>query len=63
MSEYKLGEWDLSELAKDPNSKEFQEKIQELEKQAKRFEKTKTKLDSKMSSKKFANILKELERE
>ena len=61
MSEYKLGKWDLSELTRDPNSQEFQKQIQELEKQAKRFEKTKTKLDSKMSSKKFTNILKELE--
>ena len=61
MSEYKLGEWDLSELTKDPKSQEFQNQIQELEKQAKRFEKTKIKLDPKMSSKKFTNILKELE--
>ena len=61
MSEYKSGEWDLSELTKDPNSQEFQNQIQELETQAKRFEKTKTKLDPKMSSKKFTNILNELE--
>ena len=61
MSEYKLGKWDLSELTKDPKSQEFQRQIQELEKQAKRFEKTKTKLDPKMSSKKFSSILKELE--
>ena len=53
MSEYKLGRWDLSELAKNPKSAEFQKQVQELEKMANSFEKIKTKLDPKMSSKKF----------
>ena len=61
MSEYKLRRWDLSELAKDPKSAEFQKQIQELEKMANAFEKIKKKLDPKMSSKKFIGILKEVE--
>ena len=61
MTEYKLGTWDLSELAKDPKSPAFQKQIQELEKQAKRFEKIKSRLDPKMSSKKFMSILQEVE--
>ena len=61
MSEYKLGGWDLSELAKDPKSSEFQKQIQELEKMANSFETIKTKLDPKMSSKKFMDILKQVE--
>ena len=61
MSEYKLGGWDLSELAQDPKSSEFQKHVQELEKRANKFEKIKTKLDPKMSSKKFMDILKEVE--
>ena len=61
MSEYKLGGWDLSELAKDPKSPEFQKQVQELEKMAMSFEKIKTKLDPKMSSKKFMDILKQVE--
>ena len=61
MAEYQLGEWNLSELAKNPKSPEFQRQIQELEKQAIRFEKIKSKLDPKMTSKKFMGILEEVE--
>jgi oligoendopeptidase F len=61
MVEYKLGEWDLSELAKNPKSQAFQKQIKELENQAKKFEKIKLKLDPKMSSKKFRSILNEVE--
>ena len=61
MTEYNLGGWDLSELARNPKSPAFQKQIQELEKQAKKFEKIKSKLDPKMSSKKFMNILQEVE--
>ena len=61
MADYQLGQWDLSELVKNPKSPQFQRQIQELEKQAWRFEKIKTKLDPKMSSKKFRNILQEVE--
>ena len=61
MTEYKLDQWDLSELAKNSKSPEFQKQIQELEKQAKRFEKIKLKLTPKISSKNFMDILKEVE--
>jgi oligoendopeptidase F len=61
MAEYQLGGWDLSELAKNPKSRAFQKQIQELEKQAKKFEKIKSNLVPKISSKKFMNIIKEVE--
>ena len=61
MSEYELARWDLSELAKDPKSREFQNQVQELEKMAISFEKIKTKLDPKMPSKKFMQILRQVE--
>ena len=61
MSQYQLGMWDLSELAKNPKSPAFQKQIQELENQAKKFEKIKSKLDPKMSSKKFMEILNQIE--
>ncbi len=61
MSEYKLDKWDLSELAKDPKSPAFQKQIRDLEALAKKFEKIKSKLDPKMSSKKFMGILHEVE--
>ncbi len=61
MLKYQLGEWDLTELVKNPKSSVFQKQILELEKQAKKFEKIKSKLDPKISSKKFMSILKEIE--
>ena len=61
MSEYKLDRWDLSELTKDPKSPAFQKQIKDLEALAKKFEKIKTNLDPKMSSKKFMSILHEVE--
>ena len=61
MVEYQLGEWNLSELVKNPKSPAFQKQIKELENQAKKFEKIKLKLDPKMPSKKFMNILNEVE--
>jgi len=61
MVEYQLGGWDLSELAKNPKSQAFQKQIKELENQAKKFEKIKLKLNPKMSSKEFKNILNEVE--
>ena len=61
MAEYQLGQWDLSELAENPKSPKFQKQIKELEKQAIKFEKIKSILDSKMSTKKFINILHEVE--
>lgn len=61
MSSYQLGKWDLSELVKNPKSPAFQKQIQELERQAKKFEKIKSKLDPKMSSKQFMGIIHQIE--
>ncbi|WP_428327191.1 M3 family oligoendopeptidase [Nitrosopumilus sp.] len=61
MSQYQLGMWDLSELVKNPKSQAFQKQIQELENHAKKFEKIKSKLDPEMSSKKFMEILTQVE--
>lgn len=61
MSEYSLGGWNLSELVKNPKSPAFQKQIQDLEKQAKKFEKIKTRLDPKMSSRQFMGILRQIE--
>ena len=61
MTEYQLGRWNLSELARNPKSPEFQKQVKELEKQADRFEKIKSALDPKMSSKKFLSILHQVE--
>ena len=61
MSEYKLDKWNLTELVKDPKSLAFQKQISDLEALAKKFEKLKSKLDPKMSSRKFMGILHEIE--
>ena len=61
MAVYKLGKWDLSELAKNPKSPAFQKQVKELEKQSEQFEKIKSKLDSNISSREFLNILKKVE--
>ena len=39
MKQYELGEWDLSELAKNPKSAAFQKQIKDLENQAKNLKK------------------------
>ena len=61
MKQYELGEWDLSELAENPKSSAFQKQIKDLENQAKKFEKIKSKLSPKMSSKQFKMILQQVE--
>ena len=61
MKRYELGEWDLSDLVKNPKSPAFEKQIQLVEKKAKQFEKIKSKLDPKMPQKKFFGILHDLE--
>ncbi len=61
MTEIQLGRWDLSELTKNPKGPAFQKQIMEVEKQARKFQKIKLKLDPKMSSKKFMSILQQVE--
>ncbi|MDH5430966.1 MAG: M3 family oligoendopeptidase [Nitrosopumilus sp.] len=62
MSSYQLGKWDLTKLVKNPKSPAFQKQVRELENQAKNFEKIKSKLDPKMSTKQFMNILHQIEK-
>lgn len=62
MASYQLGKWDLRELSKNPKSPAFQKQIQELEKQAANFEKIKSKLNPKISSKQFMGILHQVEK-
>ncbi|MGD8707610.1 MAG: M3 family oligoendopeptidase [Nitrosopumilaceae archaeon] len=61
MPEYQLGEWDLSKIAKSPKSPDFQKKIKEIHTASQKFEKIKSQLDPKISSKKFMEILHEIE--
>jgi len=61
MMKYQPGIWDLSKLVKDPKSPAFQKQIKELEKKAVTFEKIKSKLNPKISSSKFKNILQQVE--
>ncbi len=61
MEQYKLGKWDLSQITKDPKSSEFQKKIKEIQLLSQKFEKIKTELNPKISSKNFKKILQNLE--
>ncbi len=61
MTKYKLEEWNLSELTKDPKSIAFKKNIKNLEIAANKFEKIKNSLNPNMSLKKFMTILHDLE--
>jgi len=61
MTTYHPGIWDLTKLVKNPKSPAFQKQIKELEKQAATFEKIKSKLNPKISSTNFKNILQQVE--
>ena len=61
MTKYELGIWDLKGLVADPKSNAFEKQIKQVEKKSIEFTKIKSKLDKKMSSKKFLEILHELE--
>jgi len=61
MTEYELGKWDLSNLVKDPKNSAFEKKIKLIQNSSKQFEKIKSKLNPKISTKEFKNILSELE--
>jgi len=61
MTKYQLGAWDLKGLVSNPKSAVFEKQIKEVEKKSKQFEKIKSKLNSKISSKKFLGILHEIE--
>jgi len=61
MAGYKLGEWDLTGISKNPKSLEFQKKIIQIRNLSNKFEKNKSKLEPKISSKNFMKILQDLE--
>lgn len=61
MTKYVTGKWDLSGLVSNPKSPAFAKQILQVENKSKQFEKIKTKLDPKISVKKFLEILKQLE--
>ena len=61
MNKYELGTWSLKGLVANPKSPAFEKQIQLVERKAKQFEKIKSKLNPKISSKKFLEILHELE--
>ncbi len=61
MDKYELGTWNLKGLVANPKSQTFEKQIQLVEKKAKQFEKIKSKLNPKISSKKFLEILHDLE--
>ena len=61
MTKYELSKWDLSELVKDPKNHAFEKKIKLVQKRSEQFEKIKSKLNPKISTKEFKKILSELE--
>ncbi len=61
MVKYELGSWNLGGLVKNPKGISFEKQIQLVEKKAKKFEKIKSNLNPNMSSKKFLNLLNNLE--
>lgn len=61
MTDYKVGKWDLTDLAKDHKSKEFQNQIRKIQEKAKLFERNKAVLRPDISSKKFYGILHSIE--
>ena len=61
MNKYELGTWNLKGLVANSKSPAFEKQIQLVERKAKQFEKIKSKLNPKISSKKFLEILHELE--
>ncbi|MEE8180694.1 MAG: M3 family oligoendopeptidase [Nitrosopumilaceae archaeon] len=61
MKRYKLGEWNLEELVKDPKNPVFEKQIKYVQTKAKDFEKNKKILESKITSKNFLKLLHSLE--
>jgi len=61
MAKYQLGSWNLKGLVSNPKSAAFEKQIKEVEKISKQFEKLKSKLNPKISSKKFLSILHNIE--
>lgn len=61
MNEYKLGQWNLTDLVKDTKSSVFENQIKEVENKAKKFELIKKELKPSIPKEKFYKILSEIE--
>lgn len=61
MTKYELGMWNLKGLVADPKSEAFEKQIKDVEKKSMAFTKIKSKLNKKISTKKFLKILHDLE--
>lgn len=57
----KTGKWDLSELAKDPKSKEFENFLSDIDEKVKEFENKKNLLDQNIAIKDFINLINDSE--
>ncbi len=57
MAKFQTQKWSLVELVRDPKSAEFKAQIEEVQKLASSFERLKSKLDKKMSTKTFLKII------
>lgn len=58
---FRSAKWNLTELVRDPDSKEFRDKIEAIETRVRRFEGNRKHLSSKVSEKKFLDMLHALE--
>lgn len=61
MSQHTLGEWNLSELAGDPDGEEFARQVRRLERRSKRFEKAKPDLADDIPEKRFMDLVGDVE--
>ena len=61
MKRYENGKWNLDDLVKNPTRKTFDKKINEIKKQSEKFAKNKSQLKANISSKKFQQLLHEIE--
>jgi oligoendopeptidase F len=61
MTKYQLEKWNLRGLVSNPKSAAFEKQIKEVEKKSIEFEKIKSNLNPKISSRKFLGILNDLE--
>ena len=61
VQKYEKGRWDLDDLVKNPTRQSFDRKINEIQKQSEKFAKNKSLLKPNISSKRFLQLLHEIE--
>jgi len=61
VKKYENGKWVLDDLVKNPSRQTFDKKINEIKRQSERFAKNKSQLKPNISSKKFLQLLHEIE--